>query len=742
MDALVLWSQSATTFLSGILARGDASTLTQYLPQLPIITLPLTGITIDIGGILSQVITNGGPGVSSLWSEIIAPIISVGAQTTQLIAVDLLRATIRMLARVELGWDIAIWANLRLEIVLPWLERLLDHIQGYIWQLEPPSVGDAVECYLQHTTEDGVIRCWMAMHSASLDAYRPIIDARRDKLSPPELLQYLRRHDASDDDMAAALQLQGWTRATEAAARVELFDELPTISDHLHWLQRNVFDDAYVADFQLLDGFDDRFWVKFGHDLRALGMRKDYAALHYAAHWVNPAPGQLQEMVYRLRPDKPGVANPFTLADYQRILVEQDVGAYFRPRFAEIAYRIPALGYIRDMFRAGIVSQAELKSYHQDLGYTEADSQHFADVDELQRRRMRASAAHGWTPQAMAHAYVSAALTAEEVTGNMMFLGWTEEESRDLMRRADAEFTYLTFIRARSRALMSIVTNVKASIRIGITTDEDAKSMLESAGWPSVFAGALVASERAGAVAERIKHAVGRVRSAFDSGEVGDAYVTQSLQMLGITGDNISSYIAMWRLELTPGRRRRSASQIVTDVADAVMPVEEALVRLTNLGYSDADSQLYLADVRRKLVAREAKARAAEERVIGKRAKALIHAAKEADAQRQHLVKELMRDEPASKLEKWAELGLITKAHFYERLELYGFELEAINLRWEQSCAKKNAACDGGPAHPPSPARVPRGSGTADGGTGGAAGAVPGDGGGPPAVPGAPPSGV
>src|SRR5207253_600623 len=133
--------------------------------------------------------------------------------------------------------------------------------------------------------------------------------------------QYVRRNGGGKDDERNALRALGFVDDRYAAAFQELYWELPSIGDHLEWLRKNVFDAHYVNDFNLLDGFDtddeinklpgvhdyksipvqkpNNFWAKFGGDLTALGMKKEYAALHYAAHWLNPSFTQLFEMTQR-----------------------------------------------------------------------------------------------------------------------------------------------------------------------------------------------------------------------------------------------------------------------------------------------------------------------------------------------------------------------------------------------------------------------------------------------------------
>jgi hypothetical protein len=83
-----------------------------------------------------------------------------------------------------------------------------------------------------------------------------VLRARREKLTPEESIEWDRRNDVPEEDDAGPAPAAWGCLTWPNARRLDLYDELPTIQDHLHWLQRNVFDDAYVNDYNL-DG-----WVR------------------------------------------------------------------------------------------------------------------------------------------------------------------------------------------------------------------------------------------------------------------------------------------------------------------------------------------------------------------------------------------------------------------------------------------------------------------------------------------------
>jgi hypothetical protein len=144
---------------------------------------------------------------------------------------------------------------------------------------------------------------------------------------------------------------------------------------------------------------------------------------------------------------------------------------------------------------------------------------------------------------------------------------------------------------------------------------------------------------------------------------------------------------------MTPNRKRRSAAQIVNDLSLGEISRAEALLRLTNLGYEDADKRLFLADAQRKVIAREQQVLAAEQRTERLHAAAVEKAQRQAAAQAKEQLQYLMRISPVDKMQKWAKLGLLGRDKFYERLRTYGFDDPDIERYYEEACSAKNASC-------------------------------------------------
>ena len=559
------------------------------------------------------------------------------------------------------------------------------------WKL--PSEGDTTEIYLFDGIDDNQAQCWYAAHGLCWDYAQKIIQARREKLTTDEYIAWSKRNGRQDNDIIAGMRQYGWTQPDEAGQRVDLSHELPTISDFLHFLTRNVYDDDYVNTYNLMEGYEERWVPKFGDVVTSIGVDDQWQRYHYAAHWINPAPGQLREFVWRLRPGKPGVENETTQDDFERLLTEQDIAPWARARFLETIYHVPALGYLRDMYRNNIIDDEELQSYHQDLGYSSDDSDNFVAVDKLVKARIRASEMHGMQPSTVASAYALGLLDDGQVQSIMEQYGAQPAEIDALKQRGQIDLQRSIMVRARSRLMFAALTQITQCLDVGTCNTDDAQNMLSNLGWPNQLAQGWVQLQQVKAQNKLIGQAKNRVRSSYLSGAVTIDQARASLSTLGLDPANIAQTIAIWQVEFTPKRKQIAAAGVVKHLALGDILTAEAVVRLANLGYSDPDVRLYLADAQRQILQRQQRSAAASQRSQLQAARELARLEAQAARQQQRLAAARKSLEPRSTLDKWAAQGLIGQDYYVWRMRTYGYSESEATTYYQSACEAKNAAC-------------------------------------------------
>jgi hypothetical protein len=605
------------------------------------------------------------------------------------IGLHLAKSIIRSLQGIQLGIDPVVWATDQLALRLDALEQLIDRLIVYACPQEVPSVPEAIEAWQFGYIGEEQRDCLIRLHGLDPATMRDIIRSKTEKLTPEQVIQLARRQGDDERSIPEQLRRVGFTEPNYARGFQVLYDELPTVQEHLRWLQRNVFNDEYVKDYKLLDGFEERFWAKFGKDLFAQGFTKERAQYEYAAHWIMPSPEQMREFAYRLRPGKKGVTTPFTATDYNRILAEQDYNSLAREWFSETLYRVPALGYLRDMYRQGVIDGNQLQEYHQDLGYSEQDSERFVTIDRIQKRRMRATQAHGWNPASIAKAVATGQMPVADAAARMGQLGWTDEETQELLERATAELRATVVTRARSRLLSTTITTVKKGLAVGTMTQQQGVQALVAVGWDASQAAGIVQLETASARTQRVQQAIRKIRSSFLAGDITAQHASDVLLRLGVTNESVGGYVSMWQLEMSPKHKRRTASEVVNDVAEGAISIPEATVRLQNLGYSDADTRLYLADASRLTVHTQAALTAARSLNGRARTAGLAAVARQSLGLSKRAVADLKRQEPLAKLLSWMCSGIVSSTYVTQRLRLYGYDDASITKHIQAAKANK-----------------------------------------------------
>lgn len=201
---------------------------------------------------------------------------------------------------------------------------------------------------------------------------------------------------------------------------------------------------------------------------------------------------------------------------------------------------------------------------------------------------------------------------------------------------------------------------VKQALAAGILSVDDATQTLIGMGWPAGFASGWASMQSDSARVALVKQATGRIRAAYLAGEVAEDYVAAALNGLGIIPSASQSLQTIWRIERTPNRRRRSAGQIVADLAGGLLTQVEAYTRLRNLGYPDQDIVSFLHEARDR----------SDKAAVGG---------------------------PISRLKAWATADIIGEAEFRSDAQALQYPPHAIENYWKEvllareKAAKKSA---------------------------------------------------
>lgn len=617
-----------------------------------------------------------------------------------LIALWQVRVFLHSLEHLEAGTDLAAWAVASIRIHSGPLIETVDHLIHYVCPMEVPGVPEAIEAYLFGVISAERYTCIVRLNGIDPDSYEPFLMARSERLGPKEAVQWVRRHGGTAEQEREALRRTGFYDNTEAERFQELYDELPTIGDHLEWLRKNVFDEHYVRDFHLLDGFGTgadisdagypgwtnhpdtpaaaNFWGRFGHDLRALGMRKENAALHYAAHWLNPSLTQLFELSQRNRPGRVDPSLQFTKEDLLRVMTEQDIGVYFRRRLESISHPPPNLTQLMSAYGSRVIDGQEFGERLQDLGYSERDAALIVEARRLEVARQRANAGAGWGPQSLRLGWAARTVTADFVFEKMGLLGYSKDEAQDLMDRADSDTQARAVKYGQRRAVSESSKCALAAYSVGVADREQVTDLLGKIGWDKGDASSTLQAIDICVATATAKAAVANVKKRYQKGGLSEQQAREVLVQAGIVASRVDSYLASWAAPPEPPAPQARAAQILKWVGQGLMTPQEAALRLERLGWRGDDRDLQLRAAVAQLSRREAQAAREAERTAAQRGRALARLATEAETQAKRLQSEVRRATPPSTLQGWYARCVISEPWLRERLMAMGYQGEAL----------------------------------------------------------------
>lgn len=338
--------------------------------------------------------------------------------------------------------------------------------------------------------------------------------------APPveQVLELVNRGELDEGEARAALRRAGLEeRYLEPV--LALREVLPSPADLVRFAVREVYTPAVASRFGLAQDFPPEFAAQAAR----LGLSEETARQYWAAHWDLPSPEQGFRMLHR------GIIGP---ADLDLLLRALDVMPFWRPKLRELTFNVPGRIDIRRMFRAGVLTEADVLKRYGDLGYAPADAAiltQFAVTEKMQAERDLSKAE-------IVSMYQERSLSRAEAEGHLATLGYDAGELALVLGLADVR---------RNRSFRTAATGV--------------------------------------------------VRSRYVARELSDAEAAARLDRLGLPAEERDQLMDLWTFQREETPRRLSEPQARAALRRQLISESEYLVRLEQLGYPDEEAGILLA---------------------------------------------------------------------------------------------------------------------------------------------------
>jgi len=361
---------------------------------------------------------------------------------------------------------------------------------------EIPSQAEVNKLYLSNLITENYWKCLTEANNNLPILQRQVVHADRKKLTFDDALKMYRLGWMDESEFFNFAHQDGVMSSADIEALMKNAVDIPTVSDLVRMMVRDVGDPEIVAAY----GMDDQFEQKWSGELekyaKAQGMSPEIAKLHWRAHWDHPSATQAFEMLHRLRPDSlwaqkleknlaveaaiKGVKSPgiiTTASDVQRLLEVNDLSWYWRERLGAISYNPLTRTDVLRAFMIDAIKEEDLLSAYQDAGYTAFDAATLVEFAKQQKKERNIRKQGSRDISKLKKFYVDGLMSLDELKAELKVRIPNEEKRANILQDATTD----EFYTRRSKLMLC----TKSEYKLGMLDDVQAKERLVKIGIPT-----------------------------------------------------------------------------------------------------------------------------------------------------------------------------------------------------------------------------------------------------------------
>ena len=356
--------------------------------------------------------------------------------------------------------------------------------------------------------------------------------------------------------------------ANELNARYQ--NLIPQANDNVRFALREVWDPTRREELltELPGG-------EYYSRLNKNGYSNEIGDDYWAAHWVLPSVGQLNEMLHRRKIDD---------ATWDRFVKYNDFDPTVRPWLKEISYNPYTRVDIRRMWDLGMVSRQEVKDNYLDLGYDEdhAEKMTVWTLAYVLSVELRAKYSKGWvTEEDIRTQLLETGMNPDRVEAFIQKIVKAEEEARTGSERDLTK------------------TDITRSVKKGLITKDDGVERLQDLGYSEDEAVFIIDAILADQISEEIEKDRELSKSDILEGvSVGVIPWDDGKTMLINLGYSEEEADYILEIRVPPAQTRRiikerdlTKAEIVKGVKKELLTFDDGVAMLIDLGYNQAEAE-------------------------------------------------------------------------------------------------------------------------------------------------------
>jgi hypothetical protein len=296
------------------------------------------------------------------------------------------------------------------------LTRLEEYKIEHLWETARPDPSTAFRMLFRNPASQDKMHAALHDQGWSAEYQQLFYQAIVQRPNVNELLTLWRRGRMTADELYTALQQEG-VDVNSIGRYQDLTEQLPGISDLVHFADRFAWDEGIAARFQ----YDSEYPPDVETEAAKIGIKPETFKRYWRSHWQLPGLSDVMDMYHRLRPGR--VGRPFTEDDLNNYLKTTPLPPYFHELVKEIAYNPYTRVDIRRLYGEGVVDEAEVLQTYLDLGY---DQTH---AEKLTAYTIKGSKAEekGLTKDAVTSLYQDGLISRVDAGGMLTDLGFSAE---------------------------------------------------------------------------------------------------------------------------------------------------------------------------------------------------------------------------------------------------------------------------------------------------------------------------
>jgi hypothetical protein len=455
------------------------------------------------------------------------------------------------------------------------LTRPWDYYSNWACPVGLPSSDWANEALARGQIKTDEWECLIRANGDKKEWQHRDVAMRQQQPTADELLLLFRKGELKEDDFVFRMRMIGWTQGDNLYQWRQAQQWVPSPSDAINWMLKDVADPIIQETFQL----GNEFKLKYNGHVKEVfdwnGISETEANNLWRAHWRNMSPHTLYEMHKRLRPGRTKDmtdAEALTLA--QAILPRRPV----RNGVPLTDEQLEAMGEQKRTWLDQINNGAQAKVYLETLNTTgfhvfEALGQ--ADYPPFWRDRLLAISYNVLTRVDIRRAYETGQFTKDQVVSKLQDRGYSPGDS----------VTLSGFFEAAAIQLASRRPAANNWVKLGFSKDLLKQALIDTGMrvdmWPKVEA-ILDNRRKIEVQTECLKSA----KKQYLLGTTEDTDLYNILMGIGVTGVDAVSLMEQWKCERRARPKQVTAASVCKYYKQSIISKDLAKRMLREMGYT------------------------------------------------------------------------------------------------------------------------------------------------------------